>query len=230
MPADVRLNALDTLLLSQTDEDGMLLSEFDGFCAGVIVCPELIKPSEWLPHVWGSNGTPIFESEEALQQALDLIMGHYNDVAQSLMPPELEYGPVFEHYTSTDETIWEMWVSGFERAMRLRMHAWEQIVESGDDEAGASVNMMLALHGIAEGDSDLPESSIEDLRDKAPDLIIDMIISLNRWTKGSTQSDLFPPEDELFSSSIPFHGKKVGRNEACPCGSGRKYKRCCGAN
>ncbi|UCE78602.1 MAG: preprotein translocase subunit SecA [Nitrospiraceae bacterium] len=25
-------------------------------------------------------------------------------------------------------------------------------------------------------------------------------------------------------------GKKIGRNEPCPCGSGRKYKKCCGAN
>jgi uncharacterized protein len=24
--------------------------------------------------------------------------------------------------------------------------------------------------------------------------------------------------------------RKVGRNEPCPCGSGRKYKRCCGSN
>jgi len=24
-------------------------------------------------------------------------------------------------------------------------------------------------------------------------------------------------------------GVKVGRNESCPCGSGKKYKRCCGA-
>jgi uncharacterized protein YecA (UPF0149 family) len=24
-------------------------------------------------------------------------------------------------------------------------------------------------------------------------------------------------------------GRKVGRNEACPCGSGKKYKRCHGA-
>lgn len=23
-------------------------------------------------------------------------------------------------------------------------------------------------------------------------------------------------------------GGKIGRNEPCPCGSGRKYKRCCG--
>lgn len=25
-------------------------------------------------------------------------------------------------------------------------------------------------------------------------------------------------------------GKKIGRNEACPCGSGKKYKKCCGRN
>jgi uncharacterized protein YecA (UPF0149 family) len=23
-------------------------------------------------------------------------------------------------------------------------------------------------------------------------------------------------------------GKKIGRNEPCPCGSGKKYKKCCG--
>ena len=25
-------------------------------------------------------------------------------------------------------------------------------------------------------------------------------------------------------------GPKIGRNDPCPCGSGRKYKRCCGSN
>jgi uncharacterized protein YecA (UPF0149 family) len=24
------------------------------------------------------------------------------------------------------------------------------------------------------------------------------------------------------------HGSKVGRNDPCPCGSGKKYKKCCG--
>ena len=35
--------------------------------------------------------------------------------------------------------------------------------------------------------------------------------------------------DELESSREPVRaGKKVGRNDPCPCGSGRKYKKCCG--
>ena len=28
--------------------------------------------------------------------------------------------------------------------------------------------------------------------------------------------------------AAPKHVKKVGRNEPCPCGSGKKYKQCCG--
>jgi len=28
----------------------------------------------------------------------------------------------------------------------------------------------------------------------------------------------------------PAVSKKVGRNDPCPCGSGKKYKKCCGAS
>jgi uncharacterized protein YecA (UPF0149 family) len=31
-------------------------------------------------------------------------------------------------------------------------------------------------------------------------------------------------------SESPPSRPKVGRNEPCPCGSGRKYKKCCGAS
>jgi hypothetical protein len=45
-------------------------------------------------------------------------------------------------------------------------------------------------------------------------------------------------DDELYDydSPFPLHGKpinsepKTGRNNPCPCGSGKKYKKCCGSN
>ena len=39
-----------------------------------------------------------------------------------------------------------------------------------------------------------------------------------------------PPQPEKRSSPQPVHnqGPKVGRNDPCPCGSGQKYKKCCG--
>lgn len=230
MTSHADLHALDELLLTLTDDEGMLLSEFDGFCAGLIVCPEMIPPSEWLPAVWGPGGTPDIADNAKLQDALDMIMGHYNEVARSLTPPEVGYGPVYDQDAATGEFLWEMWVSGFERAMRHRMDAWARIVESADEEAGSSVNMMLALHGIAIGESDLPESSIKELTEQAPDLIPDLVISLNRWTKGHNASEPFPAFMAANAPTEWFKGSKVGRNEPCPCGSGRKYKRCCGAN
>ncbi|WP_369126992.1 SEC-C metal-binding domain-containing protein [Paracoccus liaowanqingii] len=31
-------------------------------------------------------------------------------------------------------------------------------------------------------------------------------------------------------SHPPVRSKRPGRNDPCPCGSGRKYKQCCGKN
>lgn len=33
---------------------------------------------------------------------------------------------------------------------------------------------------------------------------------------------------EIVAATDPVKSKKVGRNDLCPCGSGKKYKKCCG--
>jgi uncharacterized protein YecA (UPF0149 family) len=35
---------------------------------------------------------------------------------------------------------------------------------------------------------------------------------------------------EQKKSGTVIKGKKIGRNDPCPCGSGKKYKYCCGKN
>ncbi|MCS7041303.1 MAG: SEC-C metal-binding domain-containing protein [Bryobacteraceae bacterium] len=37
------------------------------------------------------------------------------------------------------------------------------------------------------------------------------------------------PEEGLAGRPGPAKSQKVGRNDPCPCGSGKKYKKCCGA-
>ena len=55
----------------------------------------------------------------------------------------------------------------------------------------------------------------------------------NAWTKsrqigkGDRELASFPAGFDFNEPSV--FGRKVGRNETCPCGSGRKYKTCCGA-
>ncbi|MBQ2342967.1 MAG: SEC-C domain-containing protein [Acidaminococcaceae bacterium] len=36
------------------------------------------------------------------------------------------------------------------------------------------------------------------------------------------------PEEEAVKQPVVNKGPEVGRNDPCPCGSGKKYKNCCG--
>jgi len=229
--SEADLDRLEALFLEQPPEnDGMLLSEFDGFCAGLIVCPDVIPPSAWLPHVWGDDVAPSFDSPAEYQSALDLVMEHYNRVARSLMPPSSGYLPVLEVDPVSGETMWELWVEGFERAMALRPDCWEAIVESGDAEAAASVSLMLALHQISEGTTELAEDAIAELDEQAPDLIPMLVENLNGWTRSRGSRPPRRSASVANSNASPGGHRKVGRNDPCPCGSGRKHKRCCGTN
>jgi len=80
-----QLNQLSECLIALPPEnDGMLLSEFDGFVAGILVCPEMILPSEWLPIVWGEEIAPHFADMDQAKATLDAVMAHYNRVARGL--------------------------------------------------------------------------------------------------------------------------------------------------
>ena len=62
---------------------------------------------------------------------------------------------------------------------------------------------------------------------------LESIFEKNSW-KYSIELDSDKPEDIndlemlLNPPKTKIAEKKVGRNEACPCGSGKKYKKCCG--
>ena len=49
-------------------------------------------------------------------------------------------------------------------------------------------------------------------------------------TNGSRESNPQTPSNGARAPRAQLGGRKVGRNAQCPCGSGRKYKRCCGAD
>ncbi|MHB8158685.1 MAG: SEC-C metal-binding domain-containing protein, partial [Desulfocucumaceae bacterium] len=42
------------------------------------------------------------------------------------------------------------------------------------------------------------------------------------------RQDLVENRSEEDTKKTPAHFAKVGRNDDCPCGSGKKYKKCCG--
>ena len=58
----------------------------------------------------------------------------------------------------------------------------------------------------------------------------DWLYSLPQWDKILNEGRRKELYKEQKKSGTVVKGRKIGRNEPCPCGSGKKYKHCCGKN
>jgi uncharacterized protein len=58
----------------------------------------------------------------------------------------------------------------------------------------------------------------------------DHLYTLPEWKNVLSDEEREELTKEYKRSKIYHAPKKVGRNDPCPCGSGRKYKNCCGKN
>jgi uncharacterized protein len=223
MPAlNARQRALEAQLL-KLDDTAMLLGTLDGFLAGIHICPKLILPSEWLPHVWGpgeDDGGPAFESHDHIKTLMAGVLRHSDDVADALARGR--YRPVLESDEDSGEVFWEFWAEGFDQACRLRPDAWTPILEGAGDpeheEASASLSMLAALCLMAvdgAGKEELDGADAEGLAEAAPELIPMCVKTLYEHRI----KDAAP---------APAPTAKPGRNSPCPCGSGKKFKVCCG--
>lgn len=121
---------------------------------------------------------------------------------------------------------------------------WEGTVASLAEEFGIELQLFVGfLDGI--NDSLVVLNPIEEMdQDTKITLNIDkeklyynMVEAKADWLYNMEEWDeLLTPErrKELYreqkASGTVVKDKKIGRNDPCPCGSGKKYKKCCGVN
>jgi uncharacterized protein len=181
MPVD--LDALDAFLTSdRAPEDGMGLSDLDGFLAGIVVGPELIMPSEWLPVIWG-DAEPTFESIEEARSVLGAIMGRYNEIIRLLVTSPDDFDPVFWEGPHGQVIVTD-WAAGFLDAVGLRPRAWEPLLRHG--EAGV---LMVPLLVLGADDPDhppfggrpLPRDEIERLHAQGAEIIPGCVVSIHAF-------------------------------------------------
>jgi uncharacterized protein len=225
-----RRDELEQALLELGDR-AMVLEELDGFIAGVLVCPELIPPGEWFATAIGlsSEHPAPFTDLEHANAVLGLVMLYYNDVATTLTRHPEGYRPLFPIDRESGDTIWELWIDGFATAADLRPQVWEQLIDVGGETADAFTTLAM-LTNIATGESDWAEEEKEVaeqlLSENPEELIRTSVLALNVHRLAMQK-----PNGGFGDRPKPFvQVRKVGRNEPCPCGSGKKYKRCCGSN
>ena len=211
-----------------------------GFLFAVAGAPELILPSEWMPEVFAGD-TPQFKNEEEARVIHTALVEEYNAVngaaLKGAMPPGCELRDEPMANFDVDAPVRE-WALGFVRGYNWLEETWQGYLPgdglSGDPheqemetELGSSMMVLsfFAAREFAEamavetGETDLPTLAAE-VHGLFPDALSGYVQIGRAFQQAAEQLSQTPYQRE---------SPKIGRNDPCPCGSGRKFKRCCGA-
>ena len=196
--------------------------EMDGFVAGLNMLPEAVPAPEWTVQVWGTETA--FENIKEAAELEAALLVHYRGVARKLEEDAGQYMPLLEVDERDGGVVWKPWILGFARAIRMRPAAWARIESTEDLDVQEALQVIRRLHEVANGTSGLEPEGLDVLDEMAPMLICGMM-------------------RELSSLGLPKGGAKRRAAEAaevypstaegqvpCACGSGRPYRRCCGAH
>ena len=222
--AGVGFEALDAFLSSDdAPPESMQLSDLDGFLTGIAIGPELVMPSEWLPVVWGGE-EPVFADGDQAQAVLGAIMSRYNEILRQV--EEGSFEPVL--WITPDETVIAAdWAEGFALAIGLRPEAWDPVLKS--KRHAPLLLSILGLCGDQNGESalGLDADAEDELAREAPDMIPACVGEIARFWRARRAAHPHNFRTDRVSAAAHM-ATKTGRNDPCPCGSGKKFKKCCG--
>lgn len=221
---DADLERLEEFLRSDAvPESAMDVPMLEGFLTALVIGPRMVMPSAWIPWVWdfehGEQGAEFADMAQA-QEVFGLIMGLMNRVADAFKRDPASFEPVFFR-----DAAWGAaeWCEGFLAATRLfDADEWAALwtrdaMKPGD---GGLVTPFLRLGDEAGFEITQKEGSAQ----RWLDAVVPSLVAIHAYwlEQRPVQPDIAVPR------TVRRDAPKVGRNDPCPCGSGQKYKKCCG--
>ena len=213
--------------------DTLRYHELQGFLFAVTSAPELILPSEWQPIIFGDQEVEYASLDEA-QEIVGQITALYNAInaavidAPTLLPADCQLrDDVLANFE--DDAPIAQWSSGFLRGHQWLEKLWEDLPDDVVEELDATLMILaffssrpmaedyLAEDGPAEQPFEVAAATIHEALPRAVAQYAHIGRSIATVLEGR-EADM----------QEPAQSTKVGRNALCPCGSGKKYKHCCG--
>lgn len=227
--SDEEMDELDQFLLSDAvSDETMTLDCLDGYLTAIVIGPTSLRLSEWLSGIWGpqAEDAPTFETMENAQHIHNLILRHMNGIIWSLQHDPDTFEPCFNTMVYPDSPRelmdGEMWAHGFIQGLSLCRQDWQPLF---DDPQG---NLWLRPLHLLGADEVLPEEESltrwPDQREALTKQIPSSIAALYRYWLPYRQA----VHEQLVTTTIRRTEPKLGRNDPCPCNSGKKFKKCCG--
>lgn len=212
----------------------MTYPQLAGFLFSIANAPELIPPSEWMPIAFNDQDAG-YETQGEAEPVLQAMMALYNDCGRErtegsvLLPPGCEIRPQPLDNLGDDAPL-SQWARGFLTGHSYLDDIWNDYTpEEFDEDLGSAVMVLTffaspklakAYHKEGKG-----KRSLDQLADTVVTLFPDAMREYAHLGRSIYQARLEAGDLGQEPSGRP----KIGRNDPCLCGSGKKFKKCCGA-
>ncbi|MGD1101244.1 MAG: UPF0149 family protein [Terriglobia bacterium] len=207
-------------------DDSMDVCMLHGYLTAIAIGPVTLLPSQWFPLIWGQVDEPAFDSLEHAQHILDLIVRYYNQIVRTFMEaPEKFLPSLYEYVEEGERTLSaEEWCIGFSLGVHLRIEAWEPLLE--DEEVSGMLAPIVAFSMDDAWNEVTAGRNPVEVRQKLIALLPSAVRAIHAYWLPLREKR--PPG--LTADSFHLGGSsKAPSNAPCPCGSGKKFKKCCGA-
>jgi uncharacterized protein len=218
---DAEFERLSGVLGRFDNKHQMNLEQLDGFLAALICGPEIVRPSEYLPVICGESS---FGEQSVLQDFLSLLMRHWNVIADTL-----HSGDVFLPLLLEDDngvTHANDWAIGFRRGMEFHKEQWAALL--ADEEHGGWLVPIFALAHEHDSNPEMRPYKEAISAEKRENLIVGAAAGVIGIYHHFEAQRLLEKQPLDHATTFRRTVRKIGRNDPCPCGSGKKFKQCCG--
>lgn len=215
------LDRLEDLLDSPVFKgESMGLDEAQALLCAINSGPEAILPSVWLPEIVGEE--PEYESEAQAMEVMELLMRFNNDIAAALQREDGVAPILYPLDEEGKEYDYAAWADAYVYGCGLGKDWFKEAGKHAED-LSELLEPMFILNGMMKEDMEKSGEKwlgpVEEARlvGEIQENLPSIIQAIHNFWKGSTASQTVRRDDP-----------KVGRNDPCPCGSGKKFKQCCG--
>ncbi|RTL52674.1 MAG: YecA family protein [Rhodocyclaceae bacterium] len=226
--SEKELAELDRFLSSDaTSDQAMMVDTLDGYLTAIALGPVTLPADRWLPRIWGpkDGDLPDFASADQAARITGLIQRHLNGIIDRLHADDFE--PILDTVAYQDKEReyldGEMWSFGFLTGLGLARREWQPLFENGKAmEALLPIYLLGAEDISAEQRKQVQTPAQREAL--AKQIAAGVAVLYQFWLPYREAM-----HERIVATTVQRDAPKVGRNDPCPCGSGKKFKKCCGA-
>jgi uncharacterized protein len=227
--SETEIEQLADRLEAKADPEALTLEGVDGLFCALIASPRTVMPNVYLPTIFGAEDNAFADIEDA-NVTMSLLIRYWNSIIADLERESMHLPFVFED--PAGNLTGREWARGFLAGTRLARDGWKELFDSEQERDLFMIPLM-----AGEVDPNWPKEPM------TPQLEEEMLHSMSMGFQRSYQhfaaarrqgavaayDRAAPPQTHFSSDSYVRPEPKAGRNDLCPCGSGKKFKKCCEA-